>query len=208
MQNEYPTVRQANLTDMRSSIKDWPLPLLVKPRFGSASLGVKILGSSNELLCVLNGDTSDLIVQEIADGREYTVNVFVNREGKCLATVPHRRLAVRAGEVSKALTVKNKNLMELARKISETLPGAYGPMNIQVFLDDIGQAKVIEINPRFGGGFPVAYEAGADFPAWLIMECLGEERKVYYDDWRDKLLMLRYDEAVFISDSRIWEEEP
>ena len=58
--------------------------------------------------------------------------------------------------------------------------------------------NVIEINPRFGGGYPLAWRAGARYSRWLIEETLGLESTAQADDWRDGLVMLRYDDAVFV----------
>ncbi len=107
-------------------------------------------------------------------------------------------MEVRSGEVSKALTVKHQGLMGLARQIAEALPDAYGAMNIQCFLADEYVMKIIEINPRFGGGYPVAHAAGADFPRWLLQEAAGMSVDADFDQWQDNLAMLRYDEAVFV----------
>ncbi|MDH3246402.1 MAG: hypothetical protein OEM26_17405, partial [Saprospiraceae bacterium] len=58
----------------------------------------------------------------------------------------------------------------------------------------------IEINPRFGGGFPLSYLAGANFPRWILKEYLLDGEIPYYDDWEDKLLMLRYDQEMIVHD--------
>ena len=60
------------------------------------------------------------------------------------------------------------------------------------------QPEVIEINARFGGGYPLSYAAGADFPAWLLEDVLGLSSSANADGWRDGVVMLRYDDAVFV----------
>ncbi len=145
----------------------------------------------------------EIIVQEFARGDEYTINVFVDRHGRAICAVPHVRLEVRAGEVSKGMTVKHGEMMTLARDIAEALPGARGPINIQCFLDGEGEIKIIEINPRFGGGYPLAHQAGAHFTRWMIEEALTRPIISVEDDWQDGLLMLRYDEAVYLSSDQV-----
>ncbi len=142
------------------------------------------------------------IVQEVALGREFTINVYVSRSGKCICAVPHLRMEVRAGEVSKGVTVKDRRLMDLAQAVAEALPGAYGLLNVQCFMDDSGVIRIIEINARFGGGYPLAHHAGGRFTDWLLDEREGKGLS-YSDYWTDDLAMLRYDEAVFIPGSRI-----
>ncbi len=204
--NGFPTVRQ---TDFRSALLNpaaWPLPLLAKPYNGSSSIGVRRIRTRLELEAI--ADTADdCVVQEIAPGREFTVNVYVSRSGECICAVPHWRMEVRAGEVSKGITVKDRRLMDLARAVAEALPGAYGPLNVQCFMDESGTIRIIEMNARFGGGYPLAHRAGARFTDWLLDEMEGK-RLSSFDDWTDDLAMLRYDEAVFVPGSsiRTWSE--
>ena len=77
-------------------------------------------------------------------------------------------------------------------------------INIQAFYDhESGKLSIIEINPRFGGGYPLAHRAGAHCTYWLIEECLGIPISIEHDAWRDGLVMLRYDDAVFIDKTEI-----
>ena len=198
----FPTVRQASLAEVLAAPDEWQFPLIVKPARGSAGIGVQRV-DSREALSLCATDSRDMVVQELAPGAEYTTNCYVNRAGKCLCTVPHRRLEVRAGEISKGVTRKHPGLMDLARRIAETLPGAYGAITVQAFLADDDTIRVIEINPRFGGGYPLSHAAGADFPRWLIQEALGQTVDTECTDWRDNLAMLRYDDAVFVDGREI-----
>ncbi len=197
-----PTVRQASPEEVLLNPADWPLPLIVKPRQGSASKGVRQVHSLREL-AVCAEQESDLLVQELAQGDEYTVNIFVNRAGECVCAVPHQRFEVRAGEVSKGITVKHPALMELARRIGERLPGAYGMLNIQCFLAANGDIRVIEINARAGGGYPLAHHAGARFTHLLVDEAATGRTTAYFDNWTDDLAMLRYDQATFQPASKL-----
>jgi carbamoyl-phosphate synthase large subunit len=199
MDHGFPTVRQSSPAETLRTKSAWELPLIAKPRNGSASIGVRRIDSWPELE-LLEAANHDCIVQQIANGREFTINVYVNREGECVCAVPHWRIDVRAGEVAKGITVKDPRLMTLGRRIAEALPGAYGPMNIQCFMDDSGDLKVIEINPRFGGGYPLAHKAGAHFAAWIIKELEGRKLS-YFDGWEDCLAMLRFDNAVYLPGS-------
>jgi carbamoyl-phosphate synthase large subunit len=201
IENDLPTVRQAIVTDVFPG-DGWRWPLIVKPYNGSASSGIAILDDPTELTHFAKKHP-DYIAQEIARGKEFTINVYVNRHGKCVCAVPHWRIAVRAGEVSKGITVRNEKLMELARRAAEALPDARGPLNLQCFLDEEGTIAIIEINARFGGGYPLAHRAGARFTDWLLAE--QEDREVgYFDSWTDNLAMLRYDAAVFMTGDQLF----
>jgi carbamoyl-phosphate synthase large subunit len=141
--------------------------------------------------------TPQPIIQKLAHGREFTVNFFSDRNGTCLAAIPHWRVETRSGEVSKCVTVKQRTLMELADRLSCQLPGAWGPMCYQAFVDDNGRVSVIEINARFGGGYPVARQAGADFVRWLLDDAQGRSLPPPSDAWNADVVMMRWETAVF-----------
>jgi carbamoyl-phosphate synthase large subunit len=194
--NGFPGPRQDSLEAVQNNRDGWRFPLVAKPRQGSASLGFRIVNSREELAAC---EGEDLIVQELVSGAEHTVNLFVDSRGVCVDTVPHLRMEVRAGEVSKGLTVKDPRLMSLVKQIAETLPGAYGPLNVQCFLTPGGEVRVIEMNARFGGGYPLAHQSGAHMTTWLLEETMGMKPCGPFGDWTSNLLMLRYDEAVFVA---------
>ena len=179
----------------------WPFPLVVKPRFGSAAHGVAIVGDTTALEVAAR--VGEVVVETVAAGTEHTIDVLVDRAGACVCAVPRRRIEVRAGEVSKAITVRSATLERLAADVSAALPGPFGALTIQVFVDEAsGQLAIIELNARFGGGYPLSREAGADFPRWMLEDLVGLPSTATADGWRDGLVMLRYDAAVFVRDER------
>ncbi len=211
--NGFPTVRQARPAAALVDPASWPLPLLAKPRFGSASEGVTLVRDTVELELLVardevgarlvDGRPGNIVVQTVAKGNEYTIDVLVDRSGQCLCAVPRRRLEVRGGEVSKAVTVRSETLIDLAFGMVKALPGAYGVLNFQVFAEEeTGKLAVIEINPRFGGGFPLTHRAGADYARWLLEDLRGLPSTASADGWRDGLVMLRYDAAVFVDQTQ------
>lgn len=192
-----PTVRQAPPEDVLAEPESWTWPLLVKPVHGSSSRGVAIVEEPAALEAATRREP--YIVQSIAPGQEYTVSCFVDSQGRARCAVPRKRLETRGGEVSKGVTFRHEGLEELAMRACESLPGARGALNIQIFLDeDSGALNIIELNARFGGGFPLAWQAGARYPQWLIEECLSLPSTAQPDAWKDGLVMLRWDAAVFV----------
>jgi carbamoyl-phosphate synthase large subunit len=172
--------------------------VVVKPRRGSGSLGIRLVSCEQELAALpeVQEQAEEYVMEEIAPGEEYTINAFVDEHGVCRAAVPHRRIEVRGGEVSKAATVKDRRLIDVGREIAEALPGARGPLSIQCFLEPGGAIHVTEINPRFGGGYPLTHRAGARFTDWLLQQRAGLPVGPC-DEWEAGLTMLRYDGEVF-----------
>jgi carbamoyl-phosphate synthase large subunit len=127
---------------------------------------------------------------------EYTVNLFFNLHGQLRCAIPHRRLEVRSGEVSKGRTERITPLIEAAQRMASILTGAQGPLCFQAIVRPDGSYCVFEINARFGGGYPLAHEAGGRFAQWLLEELDGRHVSAS-DDWEAGLTMLRFDSAVF-----------
>jgi carbamoyl-phosphate synthase large subunit len=118
-----------------------------------------------------------------------------------VCVVPRRRLETRAGEISKGYTVRDPELERWGRRVAEQLPGAWGPLTLQAIRCPDGRLAFIEINARFGGGFPLALAAGADYPRWLLEWVLGAPSTASAGAWRGNLAMLRYDDAVFLRET-------
>jgi carbamoyl-phosphate synthase large subunit len=169
-------------------------PVIAKPVGGSSSVGLIRPQRAADLL----GQAGPgYLVQEMWSGREYTVNLFFDRQGTLRCAVPHLRLEVRAGEVSKGCTERLPTLLSAARKLAAALPGASGALCFQAIVNDAGACCVFEINARFGGGYPLAHRAGARFSQWLLEESFGRACTAT-DEWRPGVTMLRYDAAVFV----------
>lgn len=173
-------------------------PLIVKPYNGSSSIGVTQVKNAKELK-FFKDYIPNAIIQEFVVGQEYTLDILVDFKGEVRSVVPRLRIETRAGEISKGMTVKNPAIIAAGKKVVESLPGALGCITIQCFLLPNGDIKFIEINPRFGGGFPLSFQAGANFPRWIIEMMLGKEPEITIDGWQDGVVMLRYDDAIFVT---------
>lgn len=177
-------------------------PVFVKPYDGSRSEGiftalkvedVKDEHFKNEKLMFMEYITDK-------DYDEFTIDCYYDKHSNLKCIVPRQRIFVRAGEVNKGVTRNNFIVKEFKEKLS-TLEGARGCLTIQVFLHKkLDIIKGIEINPRFGGGYPLAYLAGANFPKWIIEEYALQKEIEFFEDWEADLLMLRYDAEVLVSD--------
>ena len=173
-----------------------PFPVIIKPRQGSGSKGIHRADDLESFRFYLR-KTADPVVQEFVDGVEYTVNFFVDRSGRCLSAVPHVRVETRSGEVSKCVTVREPTLMAYADRLAASLPDAWGPLCFQAVVDSESRAKVIELNARLGGGYPVAHAAGVNYVRWLVDDARGLPLPEPSNVWRDGLAMIRWEDAVF-----------
>lgn len=181
---------------------DVPYPVLIKPANGSCSIGVTKIGNDRELNFFKDYITN-AIIQEYIEGEEYTLDVLVDFKGRVCSVVPRLRIETRTGEISKGMTIKNQFIIEAGKKVAEALPQALGCITIQCFLTKAGHLKFIEINPRFGGGIPLSIAAGADFPRWIIEMMIGKQHEISIDGWQDGVVMLRYDDAIFVTKKMI-----
>lgn len=172
-------------------------PCFCKPYDGSCSIGAMAIHTPDMLNKELLEDDKNMFMELVGkEYSEYTVDAYYDRNGKLCCLVPRERIEVRGGEVSKGATRKNY-VYDYLRHRLEDLKGARGCMTIQVFANpETETVKALEVNPRFGGGFPLSHAAGANYPDWLIREYLLNESIDFYDGWKNNLLMLRYDAKV------------
>lgn len=183
----------------RSSIK---FPCFVKPYDGSCSVGASPLFSREMLTDDMLADPKMMFMEMIDDSyEEYTVDAYYDRNGTLRCFVPRLRIEVRAGEVNKGVTRRNHVYRYLEDKLQK-LSGARGCITLQLFnKPNTDQYAALEINPRFGGGFPLSFSAGANYPGWLIDEYLLGQEIDFKDDWESDLMMLRYDAKVLLHDA-------
>jgi len=172
-------------------------PIILKPRSGSSSKGVFVINDKNELPSPNIYKNENYIAQELIKGYEVTVDILSDGHGRCIEGVQRKRLKVRGGEVERAITIKHRHLHYIVEKLVEQLM-PFGVINVQFIFDESKQRYLLmEINPRFGGGYPLAYYAGANYPKMLIRIIAGEEIEHTHMSYEEDKYMLRYDEAVY-----------
>jgi len=180
------------------SIATEDFPLLIKPSKGSSGIGVTIVSNKYELEFFQNY-LNEPIIQEKLNGEEYTIDLLFDFSNTLLCAVPRLRIETRAGEVSKAITVRDEALLGAVYDVASKLKGARSCVTLQGFRLENGEFRFIEINPRFGGGFPITAAAGANYPKWILQMHMGTlKSKTMQQEWKDGLLMLRYDDEIVI----------
>lgn len=165
-------------------------PLVVKPRWGMGSIGVHTVYTEEELhaACVLvqgeiersylryetaKAGGNSYLVQEKIQGQEYGMDVMCDLESHFRGVVVRRKLAMRSGETDCAVVVRDECLEHLGARIAECFSHP-GNMDVDIFVTEDGP-KVLEMNARFGGGYPFSHVAGVDLPKALIAWAKGED---------------------------------
>lgn len=170
-------------------------PVILKPRTGSASKGIVVCTSKEELPDV---DFSNYLVSEfIADHTEFSVDCYVSQQGEVTSVVPRIRLETVGGEAVRSKTVKDIAIIEESKKIL-TSGNFRGPITIQYLKDNkTGKVYVMEINPRLGGAVVTSIGAGSGIIKMILKEFLGKKISPI-SNWRDNTVMVRYfNEVIF-----------
>lgn len=164
-------------------------PLFMKPRWGSGSIGLESIADMEELdiyynllmkkikktiLATASVGDEYIMIQEKLTGNEFGLDIMNDLTGKNVAVSVKQKLAMRAGETDKAVTVDLPEVREMGKKIGESL-GHIGNLDVDIMQRADGAYCVLELNPRFGGGFPFSYEAGVNMPKAIIQLVKGEE---------------------------------
>ena len=164
-------------------------PLFMKPRWGSGSIGLESIADMEELdiyynllmkkikktiLATASVGDEYIMIQEKLTGSEFGLDIMNDLNGKHVAVSVKQKLAMRAGETDKAITVDLPVVREMGRKIGEALRHI-GNLDVDIMQRADGAYCVLELNPRFGGGFPFSYEAGVNMPKAIIQWAKGEE---------------------------------
>ena len=174
-------------------------PLIIKPIYGSSSNGIKIINNINELSNFdLNNENIFFQNYFSNDWIEYSVDLLYDFNGNLVYCVPRKRISTRSGEISKGITKKNK-LYDYVFTNFRRVNGARGVLTLQIFTDKSYEKFYgIEINARFGGGYPMSFAAGANFPEVIIREYFFDDKPRYKNNWKENMLCLRFDSTMSI----------
>jgi carbamoyl-phosphate synthase large subunit len=177
---------------------DVEFPVLVKARRGFGSRNIFRCGSRGELEFFLGYTREDSMVQACCGGEEFSIDVFCDLESRCLNAVPRTMIESKGGESIKGMTIRDAELIEVGRHVAETL-SLVGPANVQCFREPDGTHRITDINPRFGGGFPLPTAAGSRYPELAISLASGERPEPRLGDFREGLYMTRFFSELVLS---------
>ena len=171
-------------------------PVFVKPFRGSASISISKV-YDKETIDLLFAHQDDLMIQEFLDGQEIGADVYIDMiSGEVVSIFTKKKIKMRAGETDKAVSFKDQKLFDLIVKfVGET--GYRGQIDIDIF-EINGEYYISEVNPRFGGGYPHAYECGCDHIKLILNNLLGTANEKNIGAYNEGVYMMKYNEVKII----------
>lgn len=167
-------------------------PVFVKPQLGSASIAISKVNNLEELEILMKYQ-ENFIIQEYLEGKEIGVDCYIDVLGNNLVSLfAKEKLVMRAGETDKAISYKDKLLFELVEKFVMEA-GYLGQIDIDIFMIN-GQYYISEVNPRFGGGYPHAYECGVNHMRLIVNNLEGIENNKQIGNYEEGIYMMKYNE--------------
>lgn len=171
-------------------------PVFVKPARGSASISISKV-TDRETVDLLFAHEDGLMIQEFLDGQEIGADVYIDMiTGEVVSIFTKKKIKMRAGETDKAVSFKDEKLFELIKEFV-IRAGYRGQIDIDIF-DINGEYYISEVNPRFGGGYPHAYESGSDHMSLIVNNLEGKANDCVIGNYRENTYMMKYNELKVI----------
>ena len=169
-------------------------PVFVKPVRGSASIAISKV-FDNETVDLLFDHSDNLMIQEYLDGQEIGADCYIDLlSGELVSVFTKKKIVMRAGETDKSVSFKDEKLFELIKKfVNES--GWRGQIDIDIF-EINGEYHISEVNPRFGGGYPHAYECGAGHMKLIVNNLNGIVNSDVIGNYKENVYMMKYNEIM------------
>lgn len=169
-------------------------PVFVKPACGSASISIS-KAADEEVTEFLYKHGEGMMIQEFLKGQEIGADVYIDMiSGEVVSIFTKKKLVMRAGETDKAVSFKDEKLFALIERfVGES--GYRGQIDIDIFEID-GEYFISEVNPRFGGGYPHAYESGCDHMKLIVNNLEGRVNEKHIGEYADGIYMMKYNEVA------------
>lgn len=173
-------------------------PVFVKPVRGSASIAISKV-YDRDTVELLFSHSDNLMIQEFLNGQEIGADVYIDMiSGDTVSIFTKKKLVMRAGETDKAVSFKDEKLFKLIEKfVAES--GWLGQIDIDIF-DVDGNYYISEVNPRFGGGYPHAYECGCNHMKMIVNNLNGLANTPQIGKYDDGTYMMKYNEVMIKND--------
>lgn len=178
--------------DLNIGIIDFPV--FVKPIDGSASININKVNNQQELETLFN-KYNDLMIQEFVEDKEIGADVYIDFiSNEVVAIFTKEKLLMRAGETDKAVSIKDEKLFDLIKTFVSRV-GFKGVIDIDIFKKN-NKYFISEVNPRFGGGYPHAYECNVNIPKMILNNLEGKINKKKHLDYDTGVFMMKYNEIM------------
>lgn len=171
-------------------------PVFVKPVKGSASINISKVNSKEEIELLFN-NYDNLIIQEFMSGIEFGADVYIDIISNEVVNIfTKEKIKMRAGETDKSVSIKDNALFELIKQFVEKA-GFKGIIDIDIFKVS-NEYYISEVNPRFGGGYPHAYESGVNIPKCIMNNINGQVNTSNIGNYEEGIYMMKYNEIKII----------
>lgn len=199
IQNGFKTVksyidREAFYRDVEAGYMNYPV--FVKPIKGSASININKVSNKEEIE-LLFSRFDNLMIQEFMDGVEYGADVYIDMiSNEPVVIFTKEKIKMRAGETDKSVSMKDEKLFKIIKNLVNKT-GLKGIIDIDIFKID-GEYYISEVNPRFGGGYPHAYECGVNVPRMIINNLDGKVNDNVIGQYDQDVYMMKFNEVNVI----------
>lgn len=185
--------KEAFFADVEAGVITYPV--FVKPARGSASISISKV-YDRETVELLFAHEDGLMIQEFLDGQEIGADVYIDMVShKVISIFTKKKLKMRAGETDKAVSFQDEKLFALIERFVKEA-GYNGQIDIDIFYVN-GEYYISEVNPRFGGGYPHAYESGADHMKLIVNNLEGKANDaVVGENYEVGTYMMKYNEVM------------
>ncbi|NNE76870.1 MAG: ATP-grasp domain-containing protein [Pricia sp.] len=190
-------------------------PVILKPRWGCGSINIEIANNEYELYSLFkslktrlksapfqgahkNSSDDTILLQEKIDGQEYGVDIVNDFNGNYYGSFARKKLAMRSGETERAVSVVNERLSEIGQQVARAT-GHIGIMDCDFFVKE-DKVYLLEMNPRFGGGYPFSHEAGINLPEIYIAWLKGFQNVAKFDNYKADVITSKCDRIVRIKE--------
>lgn len=178
--------------DVEQGVIDYPV--FVKPVKGSASINISKVSSKEEIELLFN-QADNLMIQEFMPGKEYGADVYIDMiSGEVVSIFVKEKLKMRAGETDKSVSYKDEKLFKLIIDFVNKA-GFSGVIDIDIF-KVAEEYYISEVNPRFGGGYPHAYECGVNIPKMIVRNLEEMENSTQIGKYQELIYMMKYSEVT------------
>lgn len=176
--------------------KEIDFPVIIKPRTGSGGKDVYLIEDMKLLEYHWENNDSQ-IIQEYIDGISIDVDFYVDKVSREMISIfPKERILIRSGESDKAVSINDEKLFELIKKMAKAF-NLIGPLCCDIFMKD-NQYFILEINPRFGGSYPMAHSCGVNFPKYIINNMKGNANTPEIGNFENNIYMIKNDNYLTV----------